>query len=341
MKINVLLFTQTMSSLLKSSLSLQDALTVCSEVSANKHDKAFCLVLVKSINNGNLLSSSLEKYQSFFSTLYISLIKIGEDSGTLPAVFERLSSYLKIKKETEGKIIQSLIYPLIVLFTTIIIVLLIIMYVFPRLQDIFNAFIDSSHEITEKILHIKLSFILLGGFCGILFFVGFLLFFLHKKNNKIAKKLDSILLRLPVLGKYILINQINDFSFAMKLLLETHFSFVESLLLSLNVCTNLKIKTALKNTYKKIALGKSIGESFEEEKVFPTYLVTWIKVAETSGDVETVFNQIYSYYSYENEHIVAGIVVSAEPVFILVTGIIVIWVVAQFVIPIFKMMGSL
>jgi type IV pilus assembly protein PilC len=330
-----------MSSLLKSSLSLQDALTVCSEVSANKHDKVFCLTLVKEINNGNLLSSSLGKYASIFSALYISLIQIGENSGTLPEVFEKLSGYLQVKKETKEKIIQSLIYPLIVLFTTLVIVLIIIFYVFPRLQDIFDAFIESSHEIVENISHIKAGFMIMGILCAILCLVGYMLFVLHKKNKKIAEKIDSVFLRLPVLGKYILVTQMHDFSFAMKLLIATHFSFTESLKLSLHVCTNVKIKTALENVYKKVKLGKSIGKSFEEENVFPSYLVTWIKVAQTSGDVDSVFTQIYAYYSYENAHIISGIAVGAEPVFILLTGIIVIWVVSQFVIPIFKMMGSL
>mgnify|MGYP003294551641 CR=1 FL=1 len=107
MKIDVLLFTQTMSSLLKSSLSLQDALDIYSEICENKKDKKFYMKISQNIKNGNLLSSELSNYEKYFSVLYISLVKIGENSGTMIQVFEKLANYLKVKKETKEKFLED------------------------------------------------------------------------------------------------------------------------------------------------------------------------------------------------------------------------------------------
>ena len=119
-KFDLLLFTQTMSSLLKSGLSLQNSLEICSEINANKHNKELCKSIFQKVNNGYSLSESLNDYKSIFSNLYISLVKIGETIGTLDDVFEKLSKYLKSKKQIHEKILQALIYPFVVLIAVVI-----------------------------------------------------------------------------------------------------------------------------------------------------------------------------------------------------------------------------
>lgn len=345
MKIDVLLFTQTMSSLLKSSLSLQDALDIYSEICENKKDKKFYMKISQNIKNGNLLSSELSNYEKYFSVLYISLVKIGENSGTMIQVFEKLADYLKVKKETKEKIMQCLLYPIIVLLTAIVIVFIIMFYVLPRLQGIFEAFADNSKNILENVIQIKFS-LLVFGIIVIFATVSLCLLFCCYKISKRGKQkfaltIDNLLLQIPFLGKYLLTVQLNDFAFTMKLLTSTYYSFTESLMLSKSVCTNLKIKKSIYTIYKKISEGNSIGKCFSDEKIFPAYLVTWIRVAETSGNTEEVFSQIYEYYSNENTNTISKIVISAEPFFIITTGIIIISIIFQFVLPIFKMMGEL
>lgn len=345
MKIDVLLFTQTMSSLLKSSLSLQDALDIYSEICENKKEKKFYMKISQNIKNGNLLSSELSNYEKYFSALYISLVKIGENSGTLSQVFEKLANYLKVKKETKEKIMQCLLYPVIVLLTAIAIVFIIMFYVLPRLQGIFEAFADNSNNILESVIQIKYSLFVFGIVFIFTAFSIFILFCCYKKSKiekqKFALTVDNLLFKIPFLGKYLLTAQLNDFAFTMKLLTSSYYSFTESLVLSKSVCTNLKIKNAIYKIYKKISEGYSIGECFSDEKIFPAYLVTWIRVAETSGNTEEVFSQVYEYYSNENTNTISKLVISAEPFFIITTGIIIISIIFQFVLPIFKMMGEL
>lgn len=346
MKIDVLLFTQTMASLLKSSLNLQEALEICSEIYGNKSDKKFCKELSLAVNNGNLLNMALEKYEKEFSPLYLSLVKIGENSGTLTQVFEKLSEYLKAKKEIKEKIIQCLIYPIVVLVTAILIVFIIMFYVLPRIQGIFEVFSDNANDILLSITKVKANLTFAGIMLLSLVFGSLIFYLCYKKSRRGSEKrfailVDKIILKLPFIGENVTISQITDFSFAMKLLTSAYFPFTESMRLAQHVCTNLEIKKSVGNVFEKINQGKFIAESFEEEKSFPSYLLTWVKVAEKSGKTEEVFTQIYEYYSNETSNTIAKLVVSAEPVFILITGSIIISIIFQFVIPIFKMMGTL
>lgn len=340
MKMNVLLFTQTMHSLLSSHLSLQSALKVCSEVLTDKSEKILVLNIMKKVNEGKKFSLALSDFKKEFTPLYISLVSIGEESGTLAEVFGHLGSYLKAKNKMNKKIIQSLLYPVMVLITAISVVIILTVFVMPRLEGIFEAF-SASSDMTDQIIKIKARFIVSVIITLVLILIILFSVILHKINCTAAILIDSLLLRLPVLKNLVMIMQMNDFSFAMKLMSDTHFPLIQSLSQAENVLRNRRIKKSVESACKKIIDGMAVGEAFENEKIFPKYFTVWIKIAEENGNSSEAFSEISDYYRFENENILSDITQAAEPVFILITGAIIISVIAQFVIPVFNLLGAL
>lgn len=341
MKINVLLFTQTMHSLLMSALPLQDALSVCTEIITAKNDKNFCQKILKSINEGKRLKDSLELYSSDFSPLYLSLVHIGEESGTLSQVFGKLSEYLKERKNIKQKLIQALAYPVLVLITAVIVILVLMLFVMPRLETIFMAFAEASEEIVLRAEKIKTQLVSFAVIFLLFILIISICFAVHKINKKAALVIDSVLLKIPGIGKIIKVMQIHDFSFAMKLLSDAHYPFVESLRQSSEVLSNRFLKNAILDVAERISEGESAGECFDKQIVFPKYLTIWIKIAERNGNTAQAFSQLSDYYSSENDNILGEITAFAEPVFILLTGIMIIAVVSKFVLPVFKLLGAL
>ncbi|MBQ3800418.1 MAG: type II secretion system F family protein, partial [Treponema sp.] len=122
MKMNVLLFTQTMHSLLRSSLPLQSALSVCSEILSGKGGRTFTGGILKAVNEGKKLADVLAGQKGTFSPLYVSLVSVGEESGTLADVFGHLASYIRDKKNLRQKIIQAMAYPALVLATAVAVI---------------------------------------------------------------------------------------------------------------------------------------------------------------------------------------------------------------------------
>lgn len=341
MKVNVILFTQTMHSLLKSSLTLQDSLKITAEISSSKADKIFCLSLLKEVNEGKKLSTVLKKYKGMFSPLYIALVKIGEETGTLTEVFAKLNEYLKNKKSMNQKIKQSLAYPLFVLFMAMAVIMLIIFFVFPRLNEIFEAFAQSSVDLKQKVASVKTNLYISSVVIIAVAIFGIACILLHKMNSKIAFAIDSVLLKIPFIKNLITIIQMQDFAFAMKLLILTHFPLVQSLSYAAGVLTNKKLQKSVLEVCEDIISGKSVGDSFEKQSVFPAYLTVWVKIAERNGDTENVFSQISEYYSNESEGIASSVTAFAEPVLTLITGLIIILLMGQIIIPVFNMLGAL
>lgn len=337
----VILFTQNIASLLKSGLSLQDSLEICSDINSSARNVELCKSLSKQINDGSTLSSGFKLFKNQFSDLYISLIEIGESTGSLSEVFEKLSNYLKEKKQAHDKLIQALVYPLIVFITALFVVLIIIFFVFPKLESVFEVFTESSEEVAMKIGSIKNGIVVFCITLTTLFMFIIAIFITRKINKHFLFVTDKIVFRIPILGKYIQTNCTNDFSFAMKLLSSSYVPFSESINKAQHVVRNLYYRSCLGNVYKKVVSGGDIGSAFREEKVFPIYLVTWIALAQSTGNVENVFLQINEYYKNETANIIQGLVVSAEPFFILITGIVIFALVGQFVLPVFNLLGDL
>ncbi len=341
MKTDILVFTQTMHSLLKSSLSLQDSLRICSEILTSKKEKAIAEHILKGINEGKKLGTVLEDYKTLFPSIYISLVAIGEKSGNLVEVFGRLAEYLKDKKKLHQKMSQAMAYPIMVLFTAIVVIIILMSVVLPRLEDIFLAFTESSNSISLQVQRIKTNIMFIIIVSSVILLLTILFIVLHKVGGKFSFGIDSIILKIPYIGKSITAIQIYDFSFAMKILTYAHFPLTLGLEQSGKVLSNKRMAKAVHEVYLSVAQGYGTGESFEKQGVFPPYFCTWIKTAEYNGKIQEAFGNICDYYSSENENILTGITTFAEPLFILITGLIIICVIAQFVIPIFNIMGTL
>ena len=341
MKINVLLFTQTMYALLNSSLPLQSALSVCKEILSGKADRKLMTKILKEVNEGKKLADVLSEYNRIFSPLYIALVSIGEESGTLPEVFGYLADYIKDKKNVRQKILQALAYPILVIMTAIVVIFVLMLFVMPRLEGIFMAFTESSEDIGQQMIKMKTYFFIEIFIFLAIILVAFFLAILRKVNDKAAFIVDRVLLLTPLIGKAVMTMQMYDFSFAMKLLVAAHFSLVPSLLQAGNVFSNRYLKKAVESVCKSITGGHGVGDSFEDEGVFPKYLIGWIRIAEYNGNTTEAFGQICDYYSVETENILAGITAFVEPIFILITGIIIIAVIGQFIIPVFNLLGTL
>lgn len=340
MKADILLFTQTMHSLLSSFMPLQSALAVCREILPGKAEKKFMEGILGKVDEGKKLSAALFE-EKLFSPLYISLVSIGEESGTLAEVFGHLALYLRDKKSMRRKIAQALLYPLLVLATAVAVVLMLTFFALPRLEGIFEAFSNSSESVGMQMNRIKANSRLAVSALFVLMVAIAACLSARKASRTAALALDTVILKIPLIKDFAMTMQMHDFSFAMKLLVRTRFPLVQSLVFASGVLSNTRIKKSVEFACRGIERGKAVGKAFEDEKVFPKYLTAWINIAEKNGDAAEAFSQICGYYQSESECLLAGIAQSAEPVFILITGAIVIAVIAQFVMPVFNLLGAL
>ncbi len=342
----LLSFTENMSALVHSGMSIIDALNITREIDDGKQNNELCSLLMEELKNGEPLSNALEKISSDFNGLYKSLIQIGERTGNTDVVFGKLCGYLMQKREMKEKIRASLTYPIIVFCTAIAVIFIILFFVFPKLSSVFEVLSEGSKNfvlITSNMKRNTYVFMIISSI--ILMGIG-IVFYLYKNNTAVKMKIDFLKFHIPLLSFYEkFIWEVGLFPHIYSLpmgviLCGSGIQIVDALIQSSEVVKNDYFKKEIYEVREEISEGMSFTETLKNKKVFPKYFIAWMGIGETTGNIVQIFDQIYNYYESRSKYYLKQFSTNAESVFILLTGIIVFVMVMQFVLPIFKMLGE-
>lgn len=331
-------FSENMSALLSAGLPLQESLKVCQQIASKKGSVQICTTILSSLIKGESLYGALRKSTFLFPPLYIELIRIGESSGAICTVFQKLSEYYKSKQVLRQKIVQSLTYPCMVLGTSLIVLACIIVFVFPRLEIIFEVLSVSNQMLADKVNSVYGAIRVFLISIILLIIIGILGYILYQKNEQVRYRVDYLLLHIPFVSTYSKMTDTNDFSFAMELLTSSGMSLLSSLEHANRVVSNRVYRKALVDVQCMVSEGESIFHAFQKSSVFPPYVVTWIGIGEMTGTVAGVFRQIHGYFNRETIRTLDNIMNNLEPIFIIITGIVMLILVSQFVLPVFSLL---
>jgi len=338
----VLEFTEMMTPLLKSGLTVQDAIALCASIAVDHKTAWLSKSLLRAVQSGLPLHEALKMHSPSFSSLYQSLVRLGEQTGSVAAIFQRMGVYLRNEKKIRGKIGNVIWYPLLVLCAAVAGSVAIIAFVLPHMGEIFSAFNagtdqDTIMELARVYRSVWIStiiFILIAA-AGI----GSALF--RRYSTRFAYMLDYMLLKMPLFGGFVKAIQTMDFAFAMEMLTSAGINVHTALHETAATVRNRAYSRALADVYAMLLKGEQLSKAFGLYKEFPPYISTWIAVGERTGAVGPVFTQIREYFQEDVERISERLMNLLEPCLILTVGIIVLIMVLQFVLPLFSLYGRL
>jgi len=338
----ILEFTEIMSSLLKAGLTVQDSVSLCASVASDPKTILLCKSIHRALQSGLPLHEVLKTHSPSFSSLYQSLVRLGEKTGSVASVFKRMSSFLRNEKKIRGKIGNVILYPSLVLFAALTGSAVIIIFLMPKMMDVYTAFRPDSTEEAIK----ELNSLYLSVWSAVIFFIFIAsavitAVFLYKKSQRFSYLMDYAFLRMPIFGNFFKAMQTMDFSFAMEMLSAAGINIHNALGETAAVAKNRAYSKAIRQVYQMLSKGERLSCAFASFKEFPPYIPTWIAVGERTGDVASVFTQIRDYYQEDVERMTDKLMGLLEPCLILVVGIIVIILILQFVLPLFSLYGRL
>lgn len=331
-------FTQIMEQLISSGLSIKDSLDVLSEV----EDNNIANEILEEIKKGKSFADAINDMREIFPSLYRGIILIGDKVGSVEKIFPRLRIYLENQKKIKDKITGALIYPSVVLFTTIIGAVLLALFVFPKLQLMFQEFGgEAASQLQTNIQNLRIGLLIVGFFLsGILMFFGMFSKF-SKDKIEIKKIKDKLLLKIPIISSFLISFETLNFSFAMETLTAGGVTIENALKEAAAVISNIEYKNCIEKVLSDIVKGDSLFIAFSKYKIFPQYMKKWMKVGERSGKTEQIFFQIRNYYQNEIEIKTTKFMSLIEPALIIVIGIFLLILVLTIIVPIFSLYGSI
>lgn len=334
---DVVEFTRQISTMVNAGLPLTDALIILRDQTKNLQMAKIIDGLLNEVQGGSSLAAALSKYPSVFSPVYIALIKAGEAAGVLDKVTIRLADNLEKNREFSGKVKGALLYPAIVSVTMILVVVVMMIFVFPKLTAMykdFNAKLPLPTMILMKISDLTVRFAPIV-FGAIFALIVLAIRFIKTKNGRLV--MDQLLFKIPLIG--VLQKQIalTEFTRTFALLVSTGIPIIEALNIVADAVGNAVYQKAIKEAAIEVEQGLALAVPITRNSDFPPIVGQMIKVGEESGKMDEVLGKLSNYFESEADHLVKGLTTAIEPIIMVVLGIGVTFLIISVLMPIYNL----
>ncbi len=319
----VLDFTDKLATLLRSGLPLARALTLLIDTTDREPLKDVVRQVLKDVKAGNSFADSLAKHPRVFERLYVNMVRTGEAAGVLEKVLDNVTEYLEARQNMRSYLISALIYPSILGFTGMGTVLVLVFFVLPRFQQVFDQVGQELPWITKLMVDIT-TFIADYKFALLaVATIGWIAFSRWKKSDEGRDKWDEIKLKMPILGSLFVQIEVNRFSNTLGILLNSSVSLLEAMSITKEIANNRVFIKAMDPIIKGVKKGDGMSLPMSQTGVFPKMAVQLVTVGEETGTLGDMFLKIAKIYQGDIEKTIKRLLALFEPFMILVMFVVV------------------
>lgn len=337
-----LLFTKHVGVMLKSGIPIAEAIDTIKDQSTSTFFKSILTQITKDLENGETLEKALSKYPKIFDSLYLNLIRIGEESGNLQENLAYLTKQLEKEHEFRQKVIAASMYPAIVLATAIIVGSAVSLFVLPKLIDLFSS-LDTKLPLATKVLIIIATFSKNYGLLTIISLV--ILSFLIKisqKNKTFKYQWDKAILAIPVIGKLAQWIQLTFICRNLGTMLKSGLPIVKAMNAQQMATTNLVYQNYITKLVESVEKGKSLKETLElgNFKYIPKIAIKMIGIGEKTGKLDESLLYLGDFFEDSVDDASKNFSNVLEPLLLLTIGLVVAFVALAVIAPIYQFTGS-
>lgn len=286
------------------------------------------------IENGESLSGSMERYKKVFTESEIGMIRSGEVSGHLNDILKNLAKDVEKSAKTISKVKSALTYPIVVLSILFLVLVMMMIFVIPNIQSLFEQTGAELPAITKFVIGMSdfMQNNIIQILIGIATFVGVLN--LWKKTKSGKTQWDTFMLHVPITGSLLQKAILAQFSRTLGNLLGSGVSIIQSLMIISNATENDVYKKKIKFAADDIKAGIPLADALRGTKYFPAMLVNMIDTGEQTAQLETVTKKVADFYDDQVDMAVKSLTKIIEPIIMVFVGVAVGGLVAAIMLPI-------
>jgi general secretion pathway protein F len=320
---DVLFFTQEIATLLNSGVPLDRALAITTELTERSHFRFVIQDVLRVLKGGKSLADSLATHPEYFSDLFVNMVRAGEASGALAAVFERLSEFERSRDELRGYIVSSMIYPILLSMVGLGSIFILIDFVVPRFAAVFEGGRMKIPLPTQILLNVSKVVQTYGWMVGLGIVAGVVILISFIRTPGGRMKWDIFRLRIPLLGQAVRKAETARFARAMATLISNTVPLVQSIGIAAATMTNRKMAGALEAVMQGVKRGEGIAVPLGKTKQFPPLAGHLLSVGEETGHLDQMFSRMAEIYEGETRSAIKQFTAVFEPLVILVMGVMV------------------
>lgn len=321
--VDITLFTRQMHSLLKAGIPIMSALGGLKASTANKSMVTVIEDIYRGLDNGRELSVTLRAHPKVFSSFYVSMIRVGEDTGRLDAIFLKLYHHLEFEKFMRDQIKSALRYPTFVVIAMTAAIVVINIFVIPAFAKVFEGF-DSELPLMTRILIGFSDFMVAYWGYMLLTAVALLFGFRYSIKTIRGRQIwDRYKLHIPIAGKIIKKAILARFAASFALASQSGVPIVQAINLIADTVDNAYIADKVRNMSIGIERGDSVHRTSINSGIFPPIVLQMIAVGEESGALESLMQEVSDMYQQDVEYELKTLGAQIEPIMIIFIGILV------------------
>jgi type IV pilus assembly protein PilC len=331
-----LLFNQQLAALLRAGIPILQAITMLRRRATSVRLRAVLEEVEEAIRGGAALSQAFAAQGAVFPRIYTASILAGERSGALDEVLSRYVNYMRRSVGLRRKIRGALAYPMFLLFASLGMVIFLVMYVVPRMSDLFAGFGGNLPFVTQIVLTLS------GWLTGNIFWFAPLLIVtavavgIWSRTPGGRLTLDRWKLKIPLAGKLLVQLSVAQAARSLATLLAGGITLVESWEIAAESITNLELRRRSSSILPLIREGRSFTESLEMAGWLPALALDMVGIGERSGSLREMLDEVATFYDAEAEVKLEQLTTTLEPAILVVMGGIVVVILLAIYLPIIE-----
>jgi len=334
-------FTRQFATMIDAGLPLVQCLEILGSQTENK---AFGTIINKvrsDVETGSTFAEALRKHPKAFPDLYVNMVAAGEAGGILDTILNRLAAYIEKTMTLKKKVKSAMVYPSVVIVVAVGVVFLMLIFVIPTFEKMFQDFGGALPGITQSVVDASKFlqsywWVVIGVVVGVI--VGLKQYRASKTGER---QTDAMALKLPVIGILVRKVAVAKFTRTLGTLISSGVPILDGLDIVARTAGNKIIEEGILKTRQAISEGKTIAEPLAQTKVFPPMVVQMIGVGESAGALDTMLNKIADFYDEEVDAAVGALSSMLEPFIMIFLGVALGYIVIAMYLPIFKLAGSI
>jgi general secretion pathway protein F len=312
-------FTRELLQLIEAGLPLFESLALLKEQFSQGPFSIVLHGLSQQLSSGTSFSFALTCYPKCFGPLYCSLVRAGEHSGNLEKALQKIIEESQRENKLKKQIQSALIYPSILMVFCLALIHLMMYYIVPSLEDLFDlenctAFTQTTIHLTQHLKKWEWAYLVSS-------FSIFICLKIKIRDPKLKPYLDHLLLKLPLLKSFLIDLNLSQISSTLSMLLKGGIPLLEALKLSKSIIRNQILHSAIEKIMLKIEEGEKLSEELKKNPLFPSIFSQIIEVGEKTGELDKSFEKLAAMYQESVETKLSKLMTLLSPIILLIMGI--------------------
>ena len=335
--VDIATITRQLATMLSAGVPLVQSIEMIAKGNENPNMQKLLSEIGAKLASGLPLSDCLREHPKYFDDLYCDLVASGEQSGALETIYDRIATYKEKAEALKAKIKKALTYPISVLVVAFIVTSILLIFVVPTFQEIFESFGAELPAFTLLVIAIS-EFMQSYWYIGLaaLFIAGFLFKRTHQNSQKFRDNIDKNILKIPVIGDILDKAAVARYARTLSTTFAAGVPLIDALESAAGASGNAVYRDAILEIRSEVSSGMQMNLAMRNSQIFPDMVIQMVSIGEESGAVDDMLAKVATVYEAEVDNAVDNLTSLLEPMIMSVLGVVIGGLIIAMYLPIFQ-----